>query len=122
MINAYQRRLKGAGGGGTLGQVIGGGVGALASTLAGAGPMPGFSAGSTVGGIVGGVAAPGKAPEVMQAPQTAIERRRGPDYSSYSPILEDSLRALNEAPPDVQEAYAEPLIRAHKMSRVGRVA
>lgn len=122
MITAFKRRMQGSGGGGNIGQVIGGGVGAIASTFTPAGPLPGYSAGSSVGGLIGGVAAPPKAAQVSEAPQTAMERRRGPDLSQYSPVLEDSLRALQEAPPDVQEAYAEPLMKAHKMSRIGRVA
>jgi phage tail tape-measure protein len=114
---------KGSSSGASVGSVIGGALGGIVGTIVpGIGTTAGLAAGSAAGGAIGAVAAPGKAAsQGFQGDQSAIARRadQQPDEQDHSQILEQSLAALKDAPPEIAKAYEDPLKKALEMSRRG---
>jgi hypothetical protein len=114
----FQKKPQSGGGG--LGSVLGGILGAIAAPFTAGASIPiaaaGMSIGSTAGGLIGGAAAPGKGGgQGMQLQQSAIARRA--EAPNPSQVLEQSLAALKDTTPDIQEAYGAPLMKAYEMSR-----
>jgi hypothetical protein len=109
------------GGGNVLG-AIGRAVGAIGGTISGAGPLAGAQVGGQVGDTVGGLTA--KAPEApapqvqqVQTSDNAISRRMGQINQEPATQLADSLSALSQAPPEVRQAYAQPLLGSFMKSQ-----
>lgn len=112
-------------GGGKLGGMALGAVGAVAGGMAGfatggpagavAGGMAGAAGGAALGERVGEMIAPGR------AEASAMERKvdtQGAEvfHSEQSDKLRQSLMALNTAPPEVQAEYKAPLATAYMTS------
>jgi hypothetical protein len=105
-------------GGGSIGQVIGGALGGIGGFLVGgpAGAAAGASLGMGAGGAGGNILSPGKGGgQGMQLQQSAIARRA--EAPNPSQVLEQSLAALKDTTPDIQEAYGAPLMKAYELSK-----
>lgn len=112
-------------GGGKMGSVLGGAVGGVAGGVAGfATGGPAGAVAGAMGGAAGGAALGERLGEMVspsRAESSAMERKvgaRGADvfHSAQSDKLRQSLMALNQAPPEVQEAYKAPLAQAYMTS------
>jgi hypothetical protein len=126
MIDVIKRRVRKEGSSalGTIGKV-GALVGAAAGTaLTAGGASPALVA--AAGGLAAGGAAtnqfggerevaPGAQPQAISA-SNPIERRQGEEYQSQSPVLADSLKALQESDDEMRAKYSEPLTKAYVMS------
>jgi hypothetical protein len=122
---AIARRLnKGDSGGGGIGNIIGTILGGAVGTLVG-GPGAGTLAGASLGGSLGGAAGGQiKKPQAANTEPGAMQRRFGadqmvaqqPPQESVSPILEESIKALQEIPEEFRAKYEEPLISAYAAS------
>jgi outer membrane lipoprotein SlyB len=98
---------------GVAGAVAGGMAGAVTGGPAGAvvGATGGASGSYSLGSMLGEKMKPS-----VQAQKDAIQRQAvaGPQMTStHSDTLKQAVTALHQAPPDVQEAYADPLIKAY---------
>lgn len=113
-----RRMQKGSSGGGGIGSVLGTIAGAIGGAVIGgpAGALTGASVGGGLGGTAGGIAAPAKGPQVIQSSPMERRAQNTPAYESRSPILEQSLLALQDATPEQQQEYTEPLIKAYGLS------
>lgn len=120
-VSPIRRRQEGGGGVGKMIGTIGGGV-----VGAYFGGLPGATAGASLGGTVGGMAGdkvkkPQDSTIELKPAGGAMERRMAGEpqpqaYESKSPVLEQSLQALNEATPEQQEQYRQPLLKAYALS------
>lgn len=113
----------GKAGGGKWGQVIGGAIGGAAGALAAAptgagmvaGGIAGTAGGAALGGMIGNMISPAK------EGTTAIDRRiqaAGPQiqHSEQSERLKASLMSLQTQPPEIQQEYMAPLVKAYVAS------
>ncbi len=108
---------------GKIGAVVGTAI-ATAATAGAASPALGaVGAGLATAGGVAQAADPGGEMKGGTGPtgqQSAMERRisqpQTPGYAETSSVLKDSLMALREAAPDVQERYRDPLVKAYIQS------
>ncbi len=112
-------------GGGSTGAALGGIIGGVAGGIAGyaSGNVPGAIVGAT-SGAGGGAALGQKLGEAVDKPSqgTAIDRRvasqTAPEmyHSERSDQLRQSLMALNNSPPEMQQQYGAPLVTAYLSS------
>ena len=106
---------SGAKKGQVIGSVIGGVAGGVASGGNPAAAMAGASAGGTLGGMAGDRIQP------AQQGSSAMQRRidqSAPQlvHSEQSEQLKQSLMALKQQAPEIQQQYAAPLVKAYVQS------
>lgn len=115
-------------GGGSTGAAIGGVLGGVAGALGGlatggGGNIPGAIVGG-MSGAAGGAAFGQKVGDIVDKPSagTAIDRRVASNappemyHSERSDQLRQSLMALNNSPPEMQQQYGAPLVTAYMSS------
>lgn len=108
---------KGKNSGSGVGSVIGGVAGAIGGAFVGQ-PGAGYGLGSAAGGQIGGMAAPAEEPQQVpgvQANTAPMQRRLGSGQPEipHSQVLRDSLVALQNMSKEVQQQYADPLMKGY---------
>lgn len=126
MVTVKPPVKEGKSGGGGLGGILGAIGGLVAAPFTGGASLAAtaglIGAGAGIGSTVGNAVAPGKSATPIGGPDaegtSAMQRRLSdnPNVGSESAILADSLEALKEAPPEVQQKYGEPLKMAYQKS------
>jgi hypothetical protein len=110
------------------GEALGAAVGVGAAVAGGmaAGPGGAAMAQGVIGGAGGGYALGNLVGEKMsptvEAKREAIQRQAAPGpqiQTDHSEKLKASIMALHQAPPDVQQAYSDPLAAAYLKTRMG---
>jgi uncharacterized protein YcfJ len=116
------KKTGGKSGGGKWGKAIGGAAGGVAGGMAaatvsgGAGTAVGATSGALAGAALGEAIGNGIAPPRQES--TAINRRiqsQGPQMiqSDRTAQLKQAVAALHQAPPQIQQEYAKPLVAAY---------